>query len=70
MSFPDFAFYFRFQACGFEILVSQCKGSNDAENQDLSMDKGWNHYFNSLKDKGYFKVRLFLLFKELWTYCY
>ncbi|XP_075224302.1 ecdysoneless cell cycle regulator [Lycorma delicatula] len=42
-------------ACGFEILVSQCKFANDSENLDLSLDKGWNHYYNTLKDKGYFK---------------
>lgn len=36
-------------ACGFEILVSQAKPS-----QDIEQDKGWHNYLKSLKEKGYF----------------
>ncbi|XP_060535573.1 protein ecdysoneless [Cylas formicarius] len=37
-------------ACGFEILVSQAKPSDDVEG-----DKGWHTYLENLKEKGYFK---------------
>lgn len=37
-------------ACGFEILISQAKPS-----QDIEQDKGWHNYLTSLKDKSYFK---------------
>ncbi|KAF6202535.1 hypothetical protein GE061_002931 [Apolygus lucorum] len=40
-------------ACGFEILVSQCKSKDGAD--DLENDKGWHRYRQSLLDKGYFK---------------
>uniref|UniRef100_A0A023F1B7 Putative mads box transcription factor n=2 Tax=Triatoma infestans TaxID=30076 RepID=A0A023F1B7_TRIIF len=38
-------------ACGFEILVSQCKVK---DGDDLENDKGWLRYKQSLQDKGYF----------------
>lgn len=37
-------------ACGFEILTSQAKPSQDVED-----DKGWKNYLKSLEDKGYFR---------------
>lgn len=37
-------------ACGFEILASQAKPS-----QDLEGDKTWHLYLKNLKDKNYFK---------------
>ncbi|KAL1128944.1 hypothetical protein AAG570_013478 [Ranatra chinensis] len=40
-------------ACGFEILVSQCKGNDGSA--DLLNDRGWLRYKQSLTDKGYFK---------------
>lgn len=36
-------------ACGFEILISQAKPS-----EDIEQDKGWHNYLASLKDKDYF----------------
>ncbi|RZC37469.1 SGT1 -like ecdysoneless [Asbolus verrucosus] len=40
-------------ACGFEILISQAKPS-----QDIDQDKGWHNYLASLKEKNYFKELL------------
>lgn len=40
-------------ACGFEILVSQAKPS-----QDLETDKAWEKYLSSLKEKNYFNDNL------------
>ncbi|XP_058833014.1 protein ecdysoneless [Topomyia yanbarensis] len=40
-------------ACGFEILTSQAKSS-----ASLETDKGWKHYFESLKAKGYFQENI------------
>lgn len=36
-------------ACGFEILISQAKPS-----EDIEQDKGWHNYLASLKAKDYF----------------
>ncbi|XP_014243368.1 protein ecdysoneless [Cimex lectularius] len=41
-------------ACGFEILVTQCKGRKGSED-DLENDKGWHRYKQSLNNRGYFK---------------
>ena len=43
-----------FQACGFVILVSHVKGNDNS--LDVSNDRGWIKYHQSLTDKGYFKV--------------
>lgn len=37
-------------ACGFEILISQAKPSND-----IDSDKSWQSFVKNLQDKGYFK---------------
>lgn len=37
-------------ACGFEILASQAKPS-----QDIEEDRGWAQYLKSLTDKDYFQ---------------
>ncbi|CAH1367265.1 unnamed protein product [Tenebrio molitor] len=37
-------------ACGFEILVSQAKPS-----EDIDHDKGWHNYVEKLKEKNYFR---------------
>lgn len=41
-------------ACGFEILASQVKSSN----QDLESDRTWRQYLAQLKNKKYFKEYL------------
>ncbi|XP_044762482.1 protein ecdysoneless [Coccinella septempunctata] len=40
-------------ACGFEILVSQAKPT-----QDLETDKSWHKYLSSLKERNYFNGNL------------
>ena len=60
-----------FQACGFEILVSQAKppavktpiNSVDCESAsshegEFIPDRGWHLYLESLKKRGYFEVRI------------
>ena len=50
-----------FQSHGAEILASQCYSSDTTTIEDFKKkgthDKGWQRYFSTLRDKGYFKVR-------------
>ncbi|KAG5670401.1 hypothetical protein PVAND_000669 [Polypedilum vanderplanki] len=45
-------------ACGFEILAAQAKSSTANNDVSIEMDREWQKYVDSLKDKNYFQNEL------------